>query len=1126
MGCSNCGEEHTGEGTICSGCRTSLTGPCPTCGTQNPVRFNFCGNCGNRLRPETTEPVTATAELVAAGYGRRASDDASSAERRQLTVMFCDLVGSTALSLRLDPEELREVVRAYQVACAEAIERFGGYIAQYLGDGILAYFGYPVAHEDEGDRAVRAALAAIQAVEGLAAAMAIPGRAVLPPGIELAVRIGVHTGEVVIGEMGGGARRERLALGDAPNMAARLQALAAPNTVVISEDTRRLVDRTVRVEDMGMPALKGLASPLHVYRATGLRPAGDEDGLAGWTQFVGRRDELELLQDRWQRSQDGQGQAVVLVGDPGIGKSQLVREFVRRRDLRACNRLETRCLPYYRNTALFPFVDVLRRNLGCDPARPAHERLNAIAAMLERQGFPVEESVPVFASLMDIPMDGELAEPEESPTLVKERTHLALLQLIESSAAQAPLLMVIEDVHWADPSTIELLDAIVPLTARLPIFLLLTARHEFPMRWTEHAHVTWLAVRRLPDDQVEALVREITGGRSLPADVLAGIVARTDGVPLFVEELTRMVLESGILRETADAYVLDGPLPALAIPGTLRDSLEARLDRLATVKDVAQIAATIGREFDYGLLRAVAQLPEPRLRNALLQLEEAGLIFAEGLPPTAHYTFKHALVQEAAYQSLLRTTRQVHHLRIARALEKDLPETARSQPELLAQHYAAAGLAADAVEAWTKAGRMALRRSANAEAVAHLTQGLETVDRIADPVARANAEMDLLALYAPALVTTRGYAAPEVRAAYARARELALRSDRTRHICQVLAGLFAHHLVRGELDAAESDARELRELAGSVDDSGVQIVADAADGVIRFATGDVAGSLPLLEQVVASYDPALHGPMAFAFGHDFGVIGLAYSANALGLAGQLDRARDRAAEAVRTAEQLGHPHSLALALAMQAVLHQALYDVAVVRQTAARLLQLAQQQRFGHWEMQAFHFQSWVAASEQRFDEAFRLSASCAVAVRRLGTTLPQTFFQPTMVEVLLLAGRAQDALHAVDELMSILADRGIRWSLDSEMLRQRGDALLLLGRSEEAVASIQAAVQLAAQRGARLLELRAATDLAAALRTGGRSPDVNDMLGPRLISVRGGEDVADIIRARTLLETDIAAPV
>jgi predicted ATPase/class 3 adenylate cyclase len=1079
---------------------------CSVCGAENPVRFRFCGNCGTPFPPD--EPSRRTRD-----FGRRAADwnQLPIAERRHLTVMFCDLVGSTALSLRLDPEELREVVRSYQFACAEVIERYDGWVAQYLGDGILAYFGYPTAHEDEGGRAARAALGVVQAIEQL------NGRLNLPEGTELAVRVGIHTGEVVVAEMGGGARREHLALGDAPNIAARLQSLALPNTVVISDDTRRLIDRAIEVEDMGEPAMKGVGAR-RVYRIV-REIQTDLSSSDAAIPFVGRHEELTFLEQRWGESIEGRGQVVVLVGDPGIGKSRLLQEFVRRAGFTACNRMETRCLPYYSNTAFFPFTDLLRRNLGCDPEQPPEQRLEIITRMLEREGFPLAETVPLFAMLMSVTEEEEPIDPAEPPARLKERMRAALMRLLLGAASQSPMILIVEDLHWADPSSLELLDEIVPLVADAQLLVLFTARHEFSLRWLGQDHVTHLAVRRLPDAEVDTMVRGLTSGHALPPDLVERIVARTDGVPLFIEELIRMLLESGMLREIDGTYVLDSMLPSGSIPVTLRDSLEARLDRLGRYKELAQLAATLGREFDYDLSRAVSDLSESRLRAGLEALVEAGLLLDEGDFPHVHYSFKHALIQEAAYQSLLRTARQAHHLRIANTLVKSFPETARTQPELLAHHYTEAGVAGEAIEAWTRAGRLALQRSANAEAVAHLSRGLDLVDRIPEGEKRTQAELDLLALLAPALVTTRGYAAPEVQTAYNRARTLAQSAKRTRHLCQMLAGLFAHHFVRGELEAAGDAANELLRIAAEHDDdNGLQLVADAAAGVAAFGTGDLARAGMHLERVVSEYDPVRHGPMAVALGQDLGVVGNAYSAYVLGITGRPDAARERAREAVAAAERISHPHSMALALALKGGLHHALLDVETVHSTATRLRELSVSQRFSHWEMEALDLLSWVAAVEGRFDVAFELTSGCATAARQLGASLPHTFFQPTIIEILLMAGRASDALHASSELMGILGKRRMRWSLEPEVIRLRGRALEELNDIDEAERTLEQAMELAGQRGAHLFELRAASDLAELHLRTARGDDIREILLPRLDMFTEGDDIQDVLRARGIL--------
>lgn len=1116
MRCGSCGSGNPGDGRFCGACGAELTRTCPVCATENPIRFRFCGNCGSALDPAAiASPVIDESDSAppSQGFTRRASDGATAMapERRHLTVMFCDLVGSTALSLRMDPEELRDVVRSYQAACAAVIERYDGWVAQYLGDGVLAYFGYPVAHEDEGGRAARTGLGIVRAVQSLSRELD------LPAGLELAVRIAIHTGEVVVGEVGGGARREHLALGDAPNIAARLQAIAQPNTVIASDVTRRLFDRAIEVQDLGMPALRGVDETGHVWRVIREQLAEELEPLAAGN-FVGRNDELEFMQHRWNDAGEGRGQVVVLVGDPGIGKSKLVREFVRRAMFTACNRMETRCLPYYQNTPYFPFTDLLRRNLGCDPEQPAEQRLQSITQMLEREGFALEETVPLFASLMSVPLRPDAVESDEPPARLKERTRAALIRLILGAAATMPLVLVVEDLHWADPSTLELLDELVPLVASARLLVIFTARHEFELRWTGQDHVTHVGVRRLPDASVAAMIRSVTGGRELPADVVNTIVERTDGVPLFVEELTRMVLESGYLQLEGGRYELAGPLPPLAIPATLRDSLEARLDRLGRAKELAQLAATLGREFDYDLIHAVAGLPEPALRGGLERLVAAGLLIDEGVPPDAHYAFRHALIQEAAYQSLLRTTRQAHHLRTADVLTREFPATVRAQPELLAHHLTAGGQAEEAVEAWTRAGRVALQRSANAEAVGHLRQGLDLVDRIADAMQRAHAELDLLALLGPALVTTRGYASPEVQAVYARARDLAQRAARTRHLAQMLTGLFANSLVRGEFETTVRIAAELHSLASASDDDGILLAANAARGVASFTVGDLVVAAEHLDQVIAAYDPVRHGPMALSFGQDFGVVALSYSAFAFGVMGQTAKARARSAEAVASAERLTHPHSLALALALRGALHQTLQEADIVKETATRLHQLSVSQGFGHWELEALQMLSWTAGVEGRFDEAFELTAACAVAARRLDATLPHVFHQPAIIEILLLTGRPDEALRAADELLTLLRERNMRWFFEPEVIRKRGQALIALGRTVEADKAISRALEMATARDAHLIALRCAADLLELRAPGTRQERLEALIDPLLERfAHGTDDAPDVMRARGL---------
>src|SRR5712691_8481790 len=581
------------------------------------------------------------------------------AERRQLTVMFCDLVDSTALSSQLDPEDLRKVVLAYQATCVEMIQRFDGYVAQYLGDGLLVYFGYPQAHEDDAQRAVRTGLGILDAMGKLNTGLD------QTKGIRLAVRIGIHTGPVVVGTMGSGGRHEQLALGETPNLAARLQSLAAPDTVAISDTTRRLVQGYFRCDDLGIHSLKGVETPMRVYHVVAESAAQSRLDVAaaiGLTPLVGREHEVGLLQGRWAQSTDGLGQVVLLSGEAGIGKSRLVRVLAERVADEGAPQLTLRCPPYHTNSAFYPVIEHLQRLLQWHRDESPAARLAALEQALQTVGLPLADVVPLLAAFLGVPVPEEqYSPPTLSPQRQKQKTQEALVAWLLSEAAQQPVLAVWEDLHWADPSTLELLELLLDHVPTASLLLVLIARPEFRPPWAPRSYVTPLTLTRLTRHQSEAMVLRVTGGKPLPAEVLAQVVAKTDGIPLFVEELVKTIFEAGLVQAEESRYVLTGPLPPLAIPATLQDALMARLDRLAGGKEVAQLGAVLGREFAYELLQAVAPLDEATLQQALARLVDAELLYQRGLPPQATYIFKHALIQDATYQSLLRSTRQQVH---------------------------------------------------------------------------------------------------------------------------------------------------------------------------------------------------------------------------------------------------------------------------------------------------------------------------------------------------------------------------------------------------------------------------------------------------------------------------------
>jgi class 3 adenylate cyclase len=842
------------------------------------------------------------------------------AERRQLTVLFCDLVGSTELSRRLDPEDMGTVIRAYQHTVAGEVARFEGHVAKFMGDGVLAYFGWPQAHEDEAERAVRAGLAVTEAI----------GRLSSPAGQPLAARVGIATGLVVVGELiGTGVTLEQAVVGETPNLAARLQALAEPGAVVIGAATRRLIGWLFNLTELGPLRLKGFAEPLAAFKVEGEhRAEGRFEALHGGrlTPLVGREHELGILLERWAWAKDGDGQIVLLSGEPGIGKSRLTRSLIERLTDEPHTRLRYYCSPYHTNSAFYPVAEHLERAAGFRVEDSPETRLDKLEAVLAEATDKLAEVAPLIAALLSIPATPRYPPVTLTPEARKVRTFDALLDQVVGLAERRPLLMVLEDAHWIDPTSVELFGLIIHRIQRLPVLLLITFRPEFSSPWTGYAHVVSLTLSRLGQRQGAQMVKRLTGGKALPAEVLQQILLKTDGVPLFVEELTKMVLESGLLADARDHYELRGPLPLVAIPSTLHDSLMARLDRLAPVKEVAQIGAVIGREFSHDLLTAVAPISPNLLGDALEQLVQSELVFRRGAPPAATYTFKHALVRDTAYGTLLNSRRQQLHMRIADVLEERFVETAQAQPELLAHHCTEAGLIERATAYWHKAGQQAVARSAMAEAVSHLTRGLEVLKRLPEDAARDRRELDLQLALGSVLIATKGLAAVETDRAYARAHELCLEIDAPPQLFSALFGRFVVHIQRAELGAAYEVARELLRLAEEQCDVAAQVTACRAAGAVLFQLGELVESRAHLERGVALYGAQRDRTAGSTYGMDSCVVSLHWLSQALLTLGYPDQARARVGDALTCARELAHPSSTAHALCGACFTYQRLGD--------------------------------------------------------------------------------------------------------------------------------------------------------------------------------------------------------
>jgi class 3 adenylate cyclase/predicted ATPase len=1066
---------------------------------------------------QTEPPGSLPAVLTPQEASSHVTPSVPEAERRQLTVLFCDLADSTRLARQLDPEDLREVIRTYQATCVAVLQRFGGHVAQYLGDGLLVYFGYPQAHEDDAQRAVRTGLGILEAMGML------PTRLLRDTSVHLAVRIGIHTGMVVVGEMGSGGRHEHLALGDTPNLAARLQGLAAPNTVVISAATARLVHGYFTCHDLGTHTLKGLETPVRVSQVLGESAAQsrlDVAGATGLTPLVGREAEVTLLRERWAQSTEGLGQVVVLSGEAGIGKSRLVHVLTEQVVEAHTPRPRLRCSPYHTNSVLYPVIEHIQRLLYWHRAETPDARLATLEQALQTARLPLAEVVPLVAALLSLPVPAHYPPLTLSPQRQKQQTLVALVAWLLAEAAQQPVLSIWEDLHWADPSTLELLALLLDQVPTARLLLVLTARPEFRPPWAPRSYVTPLTLTRLLRPQVEDLVLRMTGGKPLPVEVLRQIVEKTDGIPLFVEELVKTILELGLVREEAERYVLTGPLPPLAIPTTLQDALMARLDRLAPVKAVAQLGAVLGREFSYALLRAVAPLEEATLQHSLAQLVAAELLYQRGMPPQATYLFKHALVQDAAYHSLLRSTRQQHHQRIAQVLEAQFPEISETQPEILAHHYTEAGLTEQAIPYWQRAGQQALQRSANLEAVQHLTMGLTLLATLPDTSARVQHELDLQIALGPALIATKGPAAPEVEQTYARTRALCQQVGETPQLFSTLWGLCRFYRARGALPTARELGEQLYRLAQREAVPTPRLEAHDALGSTLFHLGEYAAAQTHLEQGIALTDPTVQ--RALALRHDVapGVTCLAYVANILWCLGFPAQAVRWDQEALALAQTLAHPYSLVFAQYWAALLHHRRREAPAVQAQAEALVTLATAQVFPLWVGLGTCWHGWALAMQGQCEAGMAQMRQGLAVVLAAGYMLARPLCLVLLAEAAGHIGQVEEGLRLLTEALAAFETSG-RGDLLAETYRLQGELLLRQATPDAAQAEVcfQQALGIARRQQAKSWELRAAVSLSRLWQQQGKRDTARQLLAPIYGWFTEGFDTADLQEAEALLE-------
>ena len=1039
------------------------------------------------------------------------------AERRQLTVMFCDLVGSSALSARLDPEDLRVVIGAYHACIAEVIARNEGVIARYMGDGVLAYFGYPQAHEDDAEQATRAGLALVDAVANLQTDI----------GAELQVRVGIATGMVVVGDLTGeGAAKEQGAIGETPNLAARLQALTEPGTVLISESTHRLTDGHFEDRNLGPVALKGWVEPLPAWQvlgATGVESRFEAQHKTRLTPLIGRDEEFELLLRRWQHAKRGEGCVVVLTGEPGIGKSHIALALEERLQSEPHITLRHFCSAHHTNSALYPFIRQLERASRFERSDSPAEKFAKLEALLMRSGADADRVVAPLANLLSLPLNDRYHVPEMSPQKRKEMTLAALLAQFGSLAARQPVFVIFDDVHWADPTSLELLTVTLEQVQRLPVLMLITARPEFTPPWPGHAHVTAVSLTRLNRNDGAALIDRVTAGKTLPKEVMDQILARTDGVPLFLEELTKTVLETGLLQERDDHYVLSHPLPSMAIPTTLHASLMARLDRLAPVREVAQIGAVVGREFSYELLSTVAGLPKEALEEALAQLVRSELVFCRGQLPQAVYTFKHALVRDAAYSGLLRSRRAALHATIADAFEQRFPEIVEAQPETLAHHLTEAGLFEKAEAYWLQAGKKAAMRSANLEAIAHLQRGIEASEHLPDGGRKDRLELHFQFALGTCLIATQGPASNKAMATFARARELCERLGDPPEQLQVMFWLTTASVIRGELPLAQETIAALLHLADARGDRPALLNAMRGQAMIRLFMGHLTGAHEVIERAVAAFDASSEEDRlaARAAGQDAGVADLALMSWALWLLGQADTAMTRIGGAIQRADTISHPHSQAYACYYASILHALRGELVTAQRYAERCIALSEEHGFRQWSGLAHAIRGICVTLVDPSSSALEEIRLALDEYRGAGYQLGITALYVLLCPAFLSSHNCEAALELIEQGLATTSSNSER-IFEAELYRLKARALLVRGAPDakaEAQLLLDQALATAKGQHAKALELRAAMDTAELWIDQGRRKAALGLLAPVYAWFSEGFDTQDLKQAKALLE-------
>jgi len=1111
--CVECKHENRDEARFCTACGISLTLRCADCGATPQAQASFCDACGASL-----ENTATPAELDSAATSNTATERAGTeAERRHLTVLFCDLVGSSKLSELLDPEEFRELLAAYQESCATIVSNYDGQVARYVGDGLLIYFGYPRAHEDDATRALRAALDMAEAVGQIDLPIILPIDA-------LAVRIDIATGTVVVGDIGSGARREEMAVvGETPNLAARLQTLASPGEIIIAAQTFGLVEGYFDIDDLGEHKLKGISQPQTVYRVrgeSGVQGRLDASASLGLTPLVGRKEEIAILINRWTQALQGESHLVMLSGEAGIGKSRVLRTFREKIADNPHSQVLYYGSAYHQNSAFYPVIDQLERALRFESNDSVELRLEKLQSEVSRLGLEVETIVPPLVTLLSLDTDDKVSGGLQSEEL-KRRQQVAICSMIEAMSAEAPVLLVVEDAHWFDASSLELLVAVGERLNQSRLLIVMTHRPEFTFAGRSGANQTQIPLSHLGGIESTAVIIRVAGNKPLPDEVAAEIIAKADGIPLFVEELTKSLLESGVLRDDGNHFVLDNPLPPLAIPPSLQDSLMARLDRLAATKDIAQLAACIGRSFDFRLLSAVASHDETELRAALDQLVEAGLVHERGTHSGVNYEFKHALVRDAAYDSLLKSTRQLNHQRIAQTLEQGFKSLADAQPGLLALHYTEAGLVEQAVTWWQRAGVRSAKLAANLEAIENLERGLELLATLDHSKTVAGLEIDMLLVLANVVRTTEGSASERAVQIYTRAQSLCeWLGDKEREF-PVLWGLWNTKLACGSLDQAAERARHILALAKEMANPDLELEAHHSLWGTFSLTGDLAATRHHAERGIELYRFEQHGDLGFVYGnHDPGICASYTKSMVLWLQGFSEQAHVQVETTLDMIQQHTQPTFIAHGLVHCFPVYMALGDSQRAVEIGERALALTEEMANAEESAYCKFVLGWAQAAQGNRADGIQLMEA-GLDARPPGAF---QYYYPHCLSMLADAcfrdAQIERGMRHLQQGLAEITVSAEEW-WEAEFHRLEGHACLLSNGADvdRARKCFQTALQVSRTQGSKMLELRTVTDLARLMLNQGEQTHAFDLLAPVYEWFTEGFESVDLREAKLLLE-------